>query len=112
MPAYRQRIYICPSESGQPTQILDFPLWWDRHAFFNEYRGRQIDTGNPFYVDYGLLLSVTEAIAWDKHSRQELAGAPLEQKPHLVQAMDRLESLLKKASWVIVESYEWESGLE
>jgi hypothetical protein len=29
-----------------------------------------------------------------------------------VSAMERLESALKKANWVIVESYEWESGLD
>jgi hypothetical protein len=30
----------------------------------------------------------------------------------VVEAMERLESMLKTASWVIVESYEWESGLD
>ncbi len=67
MPAYRERIYICPGENGQPAWILDFPLWWDRGAFFKKYGDRQIDTGNPFYVDYGLLLTGSEANAWDKH---------------------------------------------
>ena len=112
MPAYRERIYICPGENGQPAWILDFPLWWDRSAFFEEYGNRRIDTGNPFYVDYGLLLTGSEAKAWDKRCREAFAGDPHRLKPHIVEAMRRLESMLRTASWVIVESFEWESGLE
>ena len=109
MPAYRERIYICPSDNGQPAWILDFPLWWDRGAFFKKYGDRKIDTGNPFYVDYGLLLTGGEANAWDKRCREAFAG---DLQPHVVDAMRRLESILGTASWVIVESFEWESGLD
>lgn len=111
MPAYRERIYICPGENGQPAWILDFPLWWDRGAFFKRYGDRQIDTGNPFYVDYGLLLTGSEANAWDKRCREAFAGYPRSQEAHVVEAMRKLESILRTASWVIVESFEWESGL-
>jgi len=112
MPAYRERIYICPGENGQPAWILDFPLWWDRGAFFKKYGDRQIDTGNPIYVDYGLLLTSTEANAWDKLCREALVGDPRGQEPHVVEAMRWLESKLRTASWVVVESFEWESGLD
>ena len=112
MPAYRERIYICSGENGQPAWILDFPLWWDRGAFFKKYGDRQIDTGNPFSVDYGLLLTVSEAIAWNKRSIEAFASHEASQKPHMVERMAHLESVLKKASWVIVESFEWESGLD
>lgn len=112
MPAYRQRIYVCPSENGQPAWILDFPLWWDRSAFFRKFGDRQIDTGNPFYVDYGLLLTAQEAKAWDKRCRESFAGGARSQEPHVVEAMRQLESTLDSSSWVIVESYEWESGLD
>lgn len=112
MPAYRERIYICPNEDGQPIRKSDFPLWWERGAFFKKYGDRRIDTGNPFYVDYGLLITSSEANAWDKQCREAIAGDPLSQKPHIVEAMNRLESMLSKASWVIVESSEWESGLD
>jgi hypothetical protein len=112
MPAVRERIYICPGEDGRPVRILDFPLWWDRKEFFKQYGERKIDTGNPFYVDYGLLLTGSEANAWDKRSKEAFAGQPGSQKPHMLEAMRRLESKLKTASWVIVESYEWESGLD
>jgi hypothetical protein len=112
MPARRERMLICPGKNGQPVWILDFPLWWDRGAFFDEYGPRKIDTGNPFYVDYGLLLSGGEAITWDKRCRETVAGQSHSQKPHLVEAMRRLESMLKGARWVVVESNEWESGLD
>jgi hypothetical protein len=112
MPAYRERIYIFPAENGQPAWIMDFPLWWDRGAFFKQFGDRRIDTGNPFYVDYGLLLTGSEAKDWDKRCREAFAGGPRNQKPHIVEAMHSLESVLKTASWVIVESSEWESGLD
>jgi hypothetical protein len=112
MPAYSQRIYICPGENGRPVWIVDFPLWWDRGAFFKKYGDRQIDTGNPFYVDYGLLLTGSEANAWDKRCREAFTGEPVNQKPHIAEAMRQLQTKLKTASWVIVESFEWESGLD
>ena len=111
MPAYRERVFICPDQNGQPGWIMDFPLWWDRREFFKKYRYRQIDTGNPFYVDYALLLSAGEAIAWDQHCRAQFAENPSSKKQFFVDAMQRWESMLKSASWVIVEMYEWESGL-
>lgn len=111
MPVYRQRVYICPDQSGQPGWILEFPLWWDRSAFFEKYGDRQFDTRNPFYVDYGLLLAGWEAVAWDRQCRERFARDPRSQQEHYVKALREWESLLDKASWVIVESYEWESGL-
>jgi hypothetical protein len=108
MPARREKIYICPREDGQPAWIMDFPLWWDRRAFFEKFGDRKLDTGNPIYVDYGLLLTNGEAMAWDKRCREAFSGVL---RPHIAQAMDRLAPRLKSASWVIVESYEWESGL-
>ncbi len=112
MPARRQRIYVCPDRNGRPVWITDFPLWWDWRAFISKYKEREIDTGNPYYVDYGLLLTGGEARVWDKRCREALAGGPGGQKPHLIEAMRQLESQLSTASWVIVESYEWESGLD
>lgn len=112
MPAYREKIHVCPGENGQPARILDFPLWWDRRAFFEKYGDRRIDTGNPFYVAYGLLLSGSEANAWDERCKEAFANHPGSQAPHNLEAMRRLRSILKTASWVIVESSEWESGLD
>jgi hypothetical protein len=87
-------------------------LWWDRGEFFKKYGNRQIDTGNPIYVDYGLLLTRWEAAAWDQQCREAFAQDPRNKQPVVVEAMHRWEEMLKAASWVIVESYEWESGME
>jgi len=111
MPAVRERVYICPDQDGQPGWIMEFPLWWDRGEFFKQYGHRQIDTGNPIYVDHGLLLTGWEAIAWNERCRDQFVRDPRSQEPFFVEAMQRWETLLIAAGWVIVESYEWESGL-
>lgn len=111
MPAYRERVYLCPAEHGQPGWIMDFPVWWDRRAFFEKYGDRRIDTGNPFYVDYGLLLTRGEALVWDAQCREAFAQDPRNTLGRIVDAMRQWEVKLKATSWVIVESYEWESGL-
>jgi hypothetical protein len=111
MPAVRERIYICPDQNGQPGWILELPIWWNRQAFFDKYGRRQFDTGNPTYVDYAFLLTGWEAAAWDRLCREQFALDPRSKEAFFVEAMHRLEPLLKAASWVIVESYEWESGL-
>lgn len=112
MPAYRERVYVCPSESGRPGWIVDFPLWWDRREFFQKYGDRSIDTGSPFSVDYGVLLAQWEAHDWDKQCREAFAEDPRREQPGVREAMHKWETMLKASSWVIVESYEWESGLE
>jgi hypothetical protein len=112
MPAYRERIYLCPAEHGQPVWVVDFPDWWDRSEFFKKYGERQIDTGNPIYVDYGLLLTAGEAWAWDQRCRDTFAQNPRSQQATVAEAMRQWEMKLKFASWIIVESYEWESGME
>lgn len=99
-------------EADQQDRIMDFPLWWDRRGFFDKYGDRQIDTDHPIYVDYAFLLTPEEALAWDKECREKFYADPNSMKPHIVSAMQRLQSALKRAKWVVVESYEWESGLD
>lgn len=47
MPAYRQRVYICPNQSGQPGWIMEFPPWWDQREFFQKYGDRQLHQVTP-----------------------------------------------------------------
>ena len=112
MPARSERIYLFPDEDGQPGQVMEFPVWWDRREFFNKYRHREIDLGGPIYVDYALLLSPGEAMVWDGRCREQFSHDPRSREPWFVSEMRRVEAALKKARWVIVESYEWESGLD
>ena len=111
MPARRERVYICPDQCGQPVWIVEFPFWWDRGGFFEKFGQRMIDTGNPFYSDFGLLLTSGEACAWDQQCREKFAGDPQGESVHAVEVMHRWETMLKAAGWVIVESSEWESGM-
>ncbi len=112
MPAVRERVYFCPPLDGHPCRVEPFPLWWDRPAFFAKFGERRIDTGNPIYVDYGILLTQGEALAWDERCRQALTGDPRQRPVHMAEQLHRWQQLLSGALWVIVESYEWESGLE
>jgi hypothetical protein len=112
MPARSERIYLFPAEKGQPGRVMEFPVWWDRREFFNTYRQRAIDLGGPIYVDYALLLTQGEAIVWDSRCREQFSRDPRSQEPWFVSEMQQVESALNKAKWLIVESYEWESGLD
>lgn len=118
MPARSERIRLCPRETGQPGWIMDFPVWWSRSRFFETYGppgtpgSRWLDTGNPWYVDYALLLTMGEAAAWDAECRKAFAADPRSRHPDLSEAMRLLEDRLRSAHWVIVESCEWESGLD
>jgi hypothetical protein len=51
-----------------------------------------------------MLLTVPEALAWDKRCSEQFAQDPRSQEPFYIEAMQRWETLLKAASWVIVES--------
>jgi hypothetical protein len=112
MPAYRERLYLCPSQNGQPGWIVPFPAWWDRAGFFKKFGDRQLDTGNPFYVDYGILLTFGEAAAWDEQCRKSYAQDERSRHPEMIEALRRWDDMLKGTSWVIVESFEWESGYD
>lgn len=118
MPARSERIYLCPRENGQPGWTMDFPAWWDRSGFFEKYGSfaqhgsRWFDTGNPWYVDYVMLLTMGEAAAWDEECRKAFAHHPRSRDAKIIEAMQQLETKLTDSRWVIVESYEWESGLD
>jgi hypothetical protein len=112
MPARSERIYIFPDKDGDSGRIVEFPLWWDRGEFFNQYRQREVDTGSPFHLNLALLLTGWEARAWDKQCREKFSGDRRSEEPYFIAEMSLMESVLSKAGWVIVESYEWESGLD
>ncbi|MCJ7485326.1 MAG: hypothetical protein MUQ25_04050 [Candidatus Aminicenantes bacterium] len=112
MPARSERITVVPEKSGQPIRIVKFPYWWERGAFFEKYRHREVDLGNPIDANYAWLLSAAEAVAWDERWKREFSTNPLSADPNVLEEMSRLTSALVQAGWVIVESYEWESGLD
>ena len=111
MPARNERLYIFPAEGGQPGQVMPMPVWWERRGLLEKYRQREIDLGHPLYVDYAFLLTPWEAREWDTQCRKQFSSDPRSKKAWIVSEMEKVESALKNAKWVIVESYEWESGL-
>jgi hypothetical protein len=112
MPARSERIYVFPDQSGQPGLIMRFPLWWDRSEFFKRYSHREIDLGNPIDANFVFVLTSSEAIAWNKECAEQFSLTLINSRNRVVEDMSQMESALRNASWVIVESYEWESGLD
>jgi len=111
MPARSERLYVFPERNGAPCRILPFPPWWDRGAFIEKYRKREIDFDNPIDANYVWLLTPGEAIAWNKICMEQFSMNHSGSESTISEDNFALESLLMNASWVIVESYEWESGL-
>lgn len=111
MPARSERLYIFPDRNGDPCRIIPFPSWWDRGAFMDKYRKREIDTDNPIDANYVWLLTPGEAITWNKSCVGQFSKFHPGRESTILYETLELESLLRNASWVIVESYEWESGL-
>ena len=114
MPARRERLIVCPVEGAAPGRVLDWPLWWDRRGLLERYRSREVDTGNPWYVDFAILLTGGEARAFDEACRakhaQEAQGPT--GAAHLEARMREVAEALAEAEWVVLESREWESGLD
>lgn len=112
MPARSERLYLCPEQDGEPCRVVRFPHWWDRPRFFDRFRNREVDTGHPAYVDLGFLLTPGEALTLHDESRAAYLQAHPDAGHELLARMDELREALGRSSWVVVGSYEWESGLE
>ena len=107
MPARKEKIYTY--NKGDNFEF-EFPVWWNRARFFLQFGDREVDTNHPLYVNYAYLLMPGEALAFNKECRDEFAANQTYQPDQVRLDMEGVESILKKASWVIVESYEWEYG--
>ena len=112
MPARKERIFLYPRGSNQLAKVIDFPLWWDRREFLGKYKDRQVEEFHPVYVNYAMLLTVGEAMSYDKQCQEKYYANTSSLKSHMVIAIKRFKADLKQTKWVIVESYEWESGLD
>jgi hypothetical protein len=112
MPARSERIVVVPDENGQPVLIRRFPVWWNRSEFFKRYSHREIDIGNPIDINFAFVLTSAEAATWNKECAEQFSLTSISSKNVVVEDMHQLELVLRNASWVIVESYEWESGMD
>jgi hypothetical protein len=112
MPARTERITVVPDRNGQPVRIMRFPLWWDRGGFIETFRDRELDTGNPIDWNLAWLLSAAEASVWDDRCQAHFSMNTKSVDPLVLEEMGQLAALLRQGGWVIVESHEWESGLD
>ena len=110
MPSRNERIFIYSAIPGQEDISLDFPAWWDRNTFFFRYGNRKHDTGNPIYVNYTYKLSREEAIEFDAFSVRKTYPVYKKISPLVKINIENFRAHLLDAKWVIIESYEWESG--
>jgi hypothetical protein len=111
MPSRNERIYIYSEIPDLENITIDFPVWWDRNTFFFRYGDRKVDTGNPIYVNYAYKLSRQEAIEFDAFSLKKTYPSYKKINPLLKVKIQNFRAHLEDAKWVIIESYEWESGL-
>lgn len=112
MPAIAFRIYACPAATGQPVWVDRLPVWWNASELFQAYRQREIEIRGFIYDDYALLLTQSEAMVWDSEARQKFARDSRAEDEYVRANMEEFQTVLKQAKWVIVELYEWESGLD
>lgn len=111
MPSRNERVYVYASNEQMNGKVFDFPIWWDRRGFFEKFGSRKTDTNHPLYVDYAYLLTSGEAIDWDKNCTAKTLQNSKQIHDKIKMKMDQFSALLKESKWVIVESYEWDSGL-
>lgn len=112
MPARSERIYIFPYRSGDPGLTMPFPYWWNRSEFIKRYREREIDLGNPIDANFVWVLNSAEAVAWNEECVKRFTSDPLSQNPQVIEKQYELEDALMQSQWLLVESYEWESGFD
>ena len=110
VPARAERLYLYPDlhvdRPAETGQILDFPVWWDRRAFFNQFGERSVDCSNPMDDKSAYLLFVDEAVAFDKECLAERLNVGTVGQ-HIYDRQAELIAALRRSKWVIVESYEW-----
>ena len=113
-------VWVVPREAGRACAIFRGPSWWNSDTLPPEhlalYAERYIDTQNPFWMDSVRLFTAEEALAMDRAAREGLRayyrnvlGRGLSR--HQIREMARFRRALKQALWVVVYTYEWESGL-
>lgn len=110
MPARAERIYLFPYRNGDPGLVMPFPYWWNRDEFVKRYQSRQVECSNPIDLNFAYLLDIGEAIAWNEECVKYFTQDPISSKPDVIAYQQKLVDALMQSQWVIVESYEWESG--
>ena len=118
---HREWVWIVPREDGPASRSFFGPLWWfcttTAPVFAERFWSRFRDTGNPLWVDYVGLLSGDEARAWNDEATALFIQERRSSSSRGLNAWERehmaeFARWLSQAVWVVVFSYEWESGLD
>ena len=114
------QVWVVPKEEGSACAIFRGPGWWTPDTLSPEhlalYAERHIDTQNPLWMDSVRLFTAEEALAMDRVARERLRAYYRKVwkrglRRQEIQEMARFRRALKQALWVVVYTYEWESGL-
>ena len=112
MPARAERIHLYSAIPNIPNRIIDFPAWWDRRLFFDQFGERQHETANQFDVNYSYKLTAEEALHFDTVCQKLAYPNPGDIRPLVQNLINDFRSMVVDCKWVIIESYEWESGFD
>jgi hypothetical protein len=112
---FSTRIRGVPLRGGETGWSVENVFWWNTWALLKKYPHRELE--GLAYTDYVLVLTPFEAMEWQRRFREAF-----EQDPHrlptagsrqIVEALSRqLEATQYDTRWVVVEMYEWESGMD
>jgi hypothetical protein len=108
------RIRGVPVRENVPCWSMDNVFWWDMRPLREQYPVREI-VDATLYLDYVVVLTPSEALDWNQRfgeSYRQMHGSAGTNCSDAIDELTRkLESTRDALRWVIVEQYEWESGL-
>ena len=112
---FSTRIRGVALRGDEPGWSVENVFWWDTWALLEKYPHRILE--GLAYTDYVLVLTPVEAMEWQRHLREAFDRDPNRHSAaaqyESVEAFSRrLEATQYDIRWVIVEMYEWESGME
>ncbi len=116
---HQGRVWIVPQEASEACFIFEGPPWWDRpepwKAFITLRKKRLIEEESLGYIDQVRLLTGEEARAVDERAQrgylEDNYFPSADTRRYLRKEMARFADALRKAVWVVMYEYEWESGL-
>jgi len=116
---HQGRVWIVPQEAGEACSIFEGPPWWDRpepwKPFITLRKKRLIVEEHLSYIDDVRLLTGEEARTLDERAQQIFLESEYFPSPDTLRywrkEMARFADALRRAIWVVLYEYEWESGL-
>jgi hypothetical protein len=112
--AFSVKIRGVPVEDGASCWSFDNIFWWDMNLVRERLPVREI-VDATLYQDYVVIMTPAEAIEWNRSFsdsyRKAHAAAGACDNDAIDRLGQRLESTRDAMRWIVVERYEWESGL-